>query len=259
MLIETQVQVPSTSWFMLRNGANQILDPFGFRIYVVQQQRLVPTGNIYHLVQGDQNTLNGFHLNHLAQATGNLPNQNDIQNDADQFEAHEGINVPEARMADNGPAVPVVQVVPANGTPVVTTYGASTCLPLLVRATAANNTLGAGCSHLSADDMTSLQNARNAILHMCTTLRGQLGDLAATCHCYLVGGSGSQQDIANDALNDYARTVAALQILAANAANHITFAGAVVPAVDEDDEYIDVLIAGNHVYYQIGGNDDDSG
>lgn len=263
MLAETQTAIPHTSWFFLRNGANQILDPFDLRIFAIvgQPPRLQPANNFYQLAGGDRATLNNIHTARLAQAIGALPHNNHIQDDADEFERHDNINVPEAVMNMAGPSQPVVQVGAASA---VKSYGAGPCLPLLVRATAANNTPGVGCVHLSANDMQSLQAARNGITGMCNALRVQLADLNATCHCYLAGGSIAPEQ-GDDVLDEYARTVAALQILAANAANHIVFDGALVPAVDQDGDYIDILITANDIYYQEdnvdssdSGNDDNA-
>jgi hypothetical protein len=255
MLVELPAHVPHTSWFWLRNGANQILEPFDRRIYIQQGQQLVPTNNFYQLVDGDRALLNGFHTTHLAQAIAALPHNNHIEDNAVEFGNHDNINVPEAVMNELGISQPVVQV-GANAT--VKTYGAGPCLPMLVRATAAaNNTHGVGIVHLSANDMQSLPFARNGILRVCNALRVQLADLAATCHCYLAGGSIAPE-MDDDVLDEYARTVAALQMAAANAANHMVFDGALVPAVDQDGDYIDVLIDANNIYYQednINGSD----
>ncbi len=246
MLAETAHPIPGTSWFFLQNAAGQFLDPFDLMIYAGPPLHPVHPPQQYQLVAGDRATLNGIHTHRMALAIQNLPHNNHIEDNPAEFSNHDTVNVPEAVMDPAGPSQPVARVGVGAA---VKTYGAGPCLPLLVRATAANNTRGVGCVHLSANDMESWQDAQNGIMGMCGQLRTQLADLTATCHCFLAGGSIAPEHD-DDVLDEYARTVAALQTLAANAANHMVFDGALVPASDQDGDYIDVLITTTHIYYQ---------
>jgi len=256
MLIESAVVFPRTSWRWLLDAANQIVDPFDYRIWDsippgqgVNAQPLVSTNVAYQLAGNDQDAVNGFHANRLGLAVGALPHNNHLQNSQVQVTHYKNVlnTVAEAHMNMAGASVPVTR---SGLNAVAGTLGAGPCLAVVARATGANVLPAVACVHLSSNDMDSLAHAYTAINNLRTQLLAQLNAAAITCQCYLAGGSTVDDD---EAIEEYARAFAACEQVEAD--HGMQLAGAVVPAAVNDGDFVDIFITPNAIYYAVDNND----
>lgn len=149
-------------------------------------------------------------------------------------------DIPQAVMADAGVAVAVAA---AGADPTVGTGGVGPCVAVLARARSGAGVKAVGCIHLSADDMQTLALTQAAIGRVYTQIVAALGGAPAPGSYELFALGGTTADDL-DAPDEWARVIAACQL-----APGATFAGALIPACTEDDQYIDVFIDHDEVNY----------
>ncbi|MFI2652545.1 hypothetical protein [Micromonospora fulviviridis] len=245
MLQETTDPFGVTSWTWLTDpdeiAGDELIDPFDCKIFRVvpaqgpQPAPTAPTGEEYQLDGDDQVTLDAIHRTVLARAIAALP-YNDRIAAGDTSRLHPDA---EATMGD-GPAAAIDAAALAG------TGGVSPCVAVLARAPVGGR-WRVGCSHLSADDMDSLQKARDAIDQLLTSLAAVSPDAnTAPVELYVVGGCEDD----NVAYEEFARVIAAAQMRAAGPGPQVRLAGALVPAC-AGERYVDVYIGAGGVTYSV--------
>ncbi|MET7962721.1 hypothetical protein [Micromonospora zamorensis] len=253
MLQETDQRFGTTSWMWLTDPDetenDELIQPFDCEIVrMVPAQNaqtsptIVPTGDEYQLDDDDdQAAFDAIHRTALARAVAALPH-NDRIAAGDTAALH-----PEAEAEmGTGPAAAIgVNALAGTG-------GVSGCVAVLARASGDGGRWRVGCSHLSANEMGSLQEAKDAIDQLLTSLAAVSQETRnAPVELYVVGGCEDK----NVAYEEFGRVVAAVQMRAADPGpGQVLLAGARVPAC-AGERYVDVYIGAGGVTYSIHQRD----
>ncbi|GAB2921530.1 hypothetical protein GCM10027280_05860 [Micromonospora polyrhachis] len=252
MLQETNNRFATTSWMWLTDPDetenDELIQPFDCEILrMVPAQNAqtspttVPTGDEYQLDGDDQARFDAIHRTALARAVAVLPHNGRIaagHTVALHAEA-------EAEMG-TGPTAAI------GATALAGTDGVSPCVAVLARAPVDGGRWRVGCSHLSANEMGSLQEARDAIDQLLTSLAAVSQETRnAPVELYVVGGCEDE----NVAYEEFGRVIAAAQMRAADpGSDQVLLAGVRVPAC-AGQQYVDVYIGAGGVTYSIHQRD----
>lgn len=213
MLQETNHRFAATSWMWLTDldeiENDELIQPFDceiFRMVPAQNAQtsstVVPTGDEYQLDDNDQATFDAIHRSALARAVDALPHNGRIAA-ADTAALHAEA---EADMG-TGPTAAI------GATALAGTGGVSPCVAVLARASVDGGRWRVGCSHLSANEMGSLQEAKDAIDQLLTSLAAVSQETRnAPVELYVVGGCEDE----NVAYEEFGRVIAAAQMRAAD-------------------------------------------
>ncbi|WP_433385888.1 hypothetical protein [Micromonospora sp. KLBMP9576] len=248
MLQETNHRFATTSWMWLTDPDeienDELIQPFDCEIFRMVPARTaqanptaVPTGDEYQLDDDDQARFDAIHRPALARAVATLPHDGRIA------AGNTALLHPDAEAGmETGPTAAV------GATALVGTSGVSTCVAVLARAPVGGGRWRVACSHLSANQMSSLQGARDAVDQLLTSLAAVSRDpWNAPAELYVVGGC-EDEDVAYE---EFGRVVAAAQLRAAGPGpDQALLAGARVPAC-AGEQYVDVYIGTDGVTYSV--------
>lgn len=252
MLQETNNRFATTSWMWLTDPDevenDELIHPFDCEIFRVVPAKSAqtspsagPTGDEYQLDDDNQAGFDAIHRRALARAVDALPHNGRIAaGDTDALHAEA-----EADMG-TGPTAAI------GATALAGTGGVSPCVAVLARAPVGGGRWRVGCSHLSANEMGSLQEAKDAINQLLTSLAAVSQDASnGPVELYVVGGCEDE----NVAYEEFGRVIAAAQMRAADPGpDQVRLAGARVPAC-AGEQYVDVYIGAGGVTYSVHQGD----